>query len=254
MKKLIALTLVLASVFALCAIGGAAPAAEAAPAVRLVDAATEEPVLPEEYQQFEEVFEALVAGEYDKAQALIEKMKPQPEKSEIVEIQITNDNFLDYFKYTKDFKPWQDIQKNSKGTPVAFWLQPAYVLKDGYRVVSDEEHESKIDVGVKYKFKLYYNPKKSIKIDFNKLTYEITGKANNTDKKDEMLEGHIYKDDNGNFTFFIPFNNGIYMTYQKGYSAQNIPKGDIQLVSAKGTLYLYADSIPESVPETSPET
>ena len=69
-----------------------------------------------------------------------------------------------------------------------------------------------------------------------------------------MLEGHIYKDDNGNFTFLIPFNNGIYTTYQKGYSAQNIPKGDIQLVSAKGTLYLYADSIPESVSETSPET
>lgn len=251
MKKLIALTLVLASVFALCAIGGAAPAAEAAPAVHLVDAATEEPVLPEEYQQFEEVFEALVAGEYDKAQALIEKMKPQPD---IVEIEITKDNFLDYFEYTSDFKPARHLEKNSKGKTVGFYLQPAYALKDGYKVAIDEEHQSKVEVGVKYKVKFYYPVKKNVDVDFDKLTYKVTGKARQTDNIDEQREGWItFNEEDNSYSFYIPLNYSTYMTYKKDYWASAVPKKDVQFVSAKGTLYLYADSIPESAPESVPE-
>ena len=262
MKKLIALALILASVFALCACGEAAPAAAPATAVaepvvteKIVEVEKEVPVIPEEYVPFKDLLDALVAEDYDSAQTILDELKPEPEKPDVVEITITKDNFFDYFEYTSDFKPDRYIQQNSKGKVVGFMFQPAYVLKDGYKVAIDEEYESNVEVGVKYKFKFYYPVKKNVDIDFEKLTYKVTGKANSTENIDELIKGYyrFVEEENAN-TFYIPFKSQIYMTYQKNAGAQNIPKKEIQFISANGTLYLYADSIPESVPETTPET
>ncbi len=261
MKKLIALALILASVFALCACGEAAPAAAPAPAAaepvvteKIVEVEKEVPVIPEEYVPFKDLLDALVAEDYDSAQTILDELKPKPEKPDVVEITITKDNFFDYFEFTSDFEPDRYIEKNSKGKVVTFWFHPAYVLKDGYRVIWDEEHENSIEVGVKYKVKYYWNPKKAITIDFDKLTYKVTGKANSTDNRDEMLNVYRYTLDDGSLSCYVHFNDTTFMTYQKNMAASTVPKKDIQFVSAKGTLYLLADSIPEIVPEITPET
>ena len=258
MKRLIALTLALVSIFALCAFGVPATAA-AAPAPVLEDEAIaeveEETEVSDEYAQFKDILDALVAGEYDKAHALIEELRPETEKREIVEIKITKDNFLDYFQYTSDFKPARYIEKNSKGKVVGFYLNPGYALKDEYQVAFDQEHESKVEVGVKYKVKFYYPVKKNVDIDFDKLTYKVTGKAKQTDSVDEMRDGwHYYDEDGKTNTFFIGLSHSTYMTNKKDYWAQAVPKKDVTLVSASGTLYVYADSIPEPAPEAAPET
>ena len=257
MKRLIALTLALISIFALCAVGEI-PTAAAAPAPVLEDESvdkiaeeeTEVSDLPDEYDQFKDILDALVAEDYDTAQALIEELKPKPE---VVEVKITKDNFLDYFKYTSDFKPARYIEKNSKGKVVGFYLNPGYVLKDEYQVAFDQDHESKVEVGVKYKVKFYYPVKKNVDIDFDKLTYKVTGKAKQTNSVDEMRDGwHYYDEDGKTYNFFIGLSHSTYMTNKKDYWAQAVPKKDVTLVSASGTLYLYADST-EPAPEAAPE-
>ncbi len=165
--------------------------------------------------------------------------------AEVVKIKITKDNFLDYFEYKGKYRIAKVSDKESPGKIASFMLWPAYVLKDGYRVAYEGDFESKIEVGVKYKVKFYYPVKKNVKIDFDKLTYKVTGKAYMSTNKDEKLEGsHKLKDDK-TWDYVIEFEDATYMSYDVKI-AFAVPKKDVKLVSAKGTLYLYKDSIPDS--------
>ena len=148
MKKIIALALVLISIFALCACGEAASPAEPVVKEKIVEVEKEVPVVPEEYVKYQGLIDALEAEDYDKAYELIHDMVPVPEATEV---EITNDNFFDYFELHMDYEPARYVQKDSSGNVTTFSLVPAYVLKDEYKIATDSEHQSKLEIGVKFK-------------------------------------------------------------------------------------------------------
>ncbi len=237
MKKIIALALVLISIFALCACGEAASPAEPVVKEKIVEVEKEVPVVPEEYVKYQGLIDALEAEDYDKAYELIHDMVPVPEATEV---EITNDNFFDYFELHMDYEPARYVQKDSSGNVTTFSLVPAYVLKDEYKIATDSEHQSKLEIGVKFKELMYWDAKKSVDIDFENLTYNVKAKkADRTDSFDQLLEGHIWGFEDGTATFCATFNASAYMTNQKDYAVQTLPEKDVEFISATGTLYLY---------------
>ncbi|MCR4607844.1 MAG: hypothetical protein K5771_08985, partial [Oscillospiraceae bacterium] len=243
MKKLIALALILIYVFALCACGEAAPAAsEPVVTEKIVEVEKEVPVIPEEYARFKDVVDALVAEEYDKAQELIEEMKPAPE---IIEVKIDQDNFLDYFEYVE----WNNkqIEKTSDGKIKSAYFTPQYVLKAEYAIAQEKADECSVEVGVKYITNFYYQAKtmKKVTIDYDALTFSTTAKPDEIYNEDELLTGRYYGGEEGRMTCILPFAGHVYML--SGDLCQIINEEDVSIVSAEGTIYLC--SIPAEAGE-----
>ena len=229
MKKLIALALILASVFSLCACGEAAPAEPV-----VTEKIVEVPAFPEEYVPFKDLLDALVAEDYDSAQTILDELKPEPEVPPIVEVEITKDNFFDYFEYVC-IPLYDTAEKDSQGnyTNVAFDVK--YVLKDNYIIAKEKQEDCSANSGVTFKL-IWYPDNLKKTIDFETFEYKVKGSPYITNE-DAMFKGRCAKKGD-KLSYEIPFYSGSIGSYCIGYINIQVYE-DIELVSASGTLYLY---------------
>lgn len=236
MKKITALALVLVLLLALCACGEtAAPESEnEVPAE--VQELQEVLEVPEQYRKYEDLVNALEAGDYDAALALIDAMAPAPELPPITEVQITTDNFLDYFSFV-EFPEQGRREKTDDDGNTALIMRSGYYLKDGYTIAAEKAGECSVHVGLKYEILMFSNGK-GIKTDLENVSYEVTGMEDSVFEGDKLFEGRYIN--------YLPDTEPYYYVYvadtrlaeKTGFSSL-IPEEKIELVSASGTLFLY---------------
>lgn len=229
MKKAVIVLLILSLCVGLCACGE--PQVIEKEVEKIVE------VIPDKYEQFKDVVEALANEEYAKAHELITAMEPEPEVPPIKEVTITTENFLDYFEYKEFPENNTHPEKDSAGNLNAVWGISGYYLKDGFSLAKEEVNACSVEIGVKYNY-LLFSRGKGITFDLENHTYTITGKATWTDKHDESRTGNPYqKEEGGPISYYVSFNGLTYLTNDKDSTCQII--SDIELVSASGTLYFY---------------
>ena len=233
MKKRIALLLVLALIFALCACGQ--------PQVieKEVEKTVEVPVIPEAWQKYQKLFDALKAEDYDGASEIFEGLLPEPEGPPTVKVEITKDNFLDYFEF-QQFPPNNlDFGRTSAGEITSVFGRSGFYLKEGYRVAHEMANDCKVEVGVKYKVSWFYNGNKGINVYPATCTYDITLKPNDVSDEDELIEGVFWIYPDGYEEYAVFFKYGAQLSKEKNRSTLIIEPDGVELVSATGTLYLY---------------
>ena len=237
MKKLIAIALILAAVFALCACGQ--PEVVEKEVVKEVEKTVEVPVVPEEYKKYQSLIDALEAGDFDSATEIFEGLKPVPEVPPMKEVNITKDNFFDYFEY-QQFPPTNlNFRRDSTGQITGVIAESGFYLKEGYRIAREKAADCKVEAGVKYQDSLFYAGNKGINVDPANCRYEITLKANDVVDRDEMLEGRFLSYPDGTEIYALWFRGGAMLSKEKDGLTQIVEPDGVELVSASGTLYLY---------------
>ena len=228
MKRLFALALILALAAGLCACG------ETTVIENVVEKTVEVPVVPEAYIRHKAVLDALNADDYDTARAIIELSMPQPEKPEAVEVEITTENFLDYFEYIEMPEYNLQIERLSSGEPAAIFAQPGYFLKEEYQLDPDRLGDNSVTAEVKYKYWIVDGS--SLTIDFENASYELDhtldASIDTLEVKTETMEAY----------YTTPwlhlcgrFREAILNEYVN-YAATVV--SPYELISASGTLYL----------------
>lgn len=231
MKRAVLVLLILSLCLALCACGEPQVIEKEVEVEKIVE------VIPDEYEQFWDIVDALVREDYDSAQALIEAMKPEPEKPPIVEVSITTENFFDYFEYVEFHELETSTEKDSAGNTTIIHFSPGFYLKDKYSLAKERYNDCKVEVGLKYNVISFWG-KNGITIDFDNYSYNVTGKPVSSSPQDKHLESRCYQTE-PNYTFFINLGWGLRLTYDQKWGSDTIDKDSINLVSASGTLYLY---------------
>ncbi len=230
MKKLTVLILVLAIALTLCACGETAS----------VEKEVEVPVIPDEYK---DLIAAIESEDFDTAQKLLDAMKPVPETPPIKEVKITTENFFDYFEYVELPEFNRRIEKDSNGDIKVLMVNPAFVLRDEYKIAVESIDNSTVEAGVKYTNLAFYPVETAeIDINFSDLTYEITGKPTETTNLDSLLEARFEVFEDGTSAFYLPFNSNIQLIGDDegtGFVTLIIDQSSIDLVSASGSLFLY---------------
>ena len=234
MKKIAALVLALALIFALCACGETTAAETVAETVKEIR--VEVPTVPEQYQKYKDLVDALEAGDYDAALAFIDGMAPAPELPPSVEVQITTENFADYFEYREMPEPFRREETDADGN-VILVFRSGYYLKDGYTIAADKAGDCRVEVGLKYEQHWFYDGK-NIQTDLENVSYTVRGKAEGVWECDRMCEASYVN-------FLVDTDPFFYVLVSETRLAENngntciIPEENIELVSAAGTLFLY---------------
>ena len=106
------------------------------------------------------------------------------ENDEVVEVEITMDNLMDYFEIVKD----RTEKKDSKGKLYYLFISRRLALKKEYTLAEWEEYPTDVSVGFEYdsKFVCYRKP---CTIDFK--TFKVTGKVWSQDKTHESQIAHF---------------------------------------------------------------
>ena len=233
MKKLFAIAMVIASVFAFCACGE--PTVIEKEIEVPVEVPLEVPALPEEYLKYEDVLDALEAEDYDTARALIEELRPAPELPPVVEVEITADNFLDYFEYVELPQNNMRIERLSSGKPAAIFASSGFYLKEGYELDPVHAGESSVTADVKYT--VYMPMYDVLDIDFDNLKYEVKIKLDKdncyVENETKTLQSWYNAPD---LCLTIPRTTALLNKYVN-YAA--VLLRNVKVVSASGTLYLY---------------
>lgn len=231
MKRAVLVLLILSLCLALCACGEPQVIEKEVEVEKIVE------VIPDEYEQFRDIVDALVREDYDSAQALIEAMKPEPEKPPIVEVSITTENFFDYFEYVHQpsFSVYE--KADSGGTISSITIYPAFVLKEGFSLAEENLNDCSVKAGVKYPVKVYHS--RNFTVDLANHSFTATGKPNTIEWSDSLVEGRIRETGNGDHSYYIGIIGGGLAYLLSANLCQIIEEGDVELVSASGTLYLY---------------
>ena len=231
MKKIIASALLLAAVFALCACGETTVIEKE---VR-VEVPVEIPVIPEEYRKYQDMVDALEAGDYDAAIAFVDAMAPPQEIPPVMEVEITAENFLDYFEYVElpENNFW--TQNDSKGKLSAITFRSGYYLKDGYVIAPERVSDCHLDVGMKYDLYWYYKNKK-ITVDIENHAYKTSGNPGKNDIMhcDRMCTGAYRWGDQPLYYVSVADTR---LEAGKGTSCI-VPQKNFKFVSVSGVLYL----------------
>lgn len=210
MKRLIALVLVLASLFALCACEAPAPAPAPAPSP------TPAPELTPE------------------THAVIEEPASEHNTPSVIEVQITSENFFDYFEYF-DFPESRTYEhKDSDGNITYLSAPSGFLLRKGYMLAEEMQDECSVEIEVRFdEHRFAHNG--GITVDMDALTYSVTGRPSYVESYDEICTGTI------NFspdTYYIYIHCPTTLGNGKDHSTFIIIQDTIELVSASGTLYL----------------
>ena len=231
MKRILVFAIVLSSLFSLCACGSTEIVEK--------EVKVEVPVIPEQYVKYQDLLDELEAGNYEAAQARIEKMKPVPETPPIIEVQITRDNFLDYFEFIEFNESFIHYEKDSSGKTKLVLCTPGFFLKSKYRFAEEKENECSIELGIKYNVLYFYPNNRAILCNLDDCTYEITGKPDRTDSEDTILKGRYY----GGEISTYGITNNVASSLSSNYSDQAavVDKQTIEIVSASGMIYLYGE-------------
>ena len=204
MKKLIALALILASVFALCACGSSFPALSGSAKTD----ADPEPV---------ETPSATASLNY-------------------VTVDITKDNFYDYFEFVEF--PSYDIAvtESPDGLAQKVYAMSGFYLKDKYSIQVIRENNCSVRIGVKFDT-LCFDQNRNITIDMNSLTYEVTGDPSNVYSYDGTIEGTTFIDGNSQLSYMLRLPTRF--TYGTGLADDfSFITDNIEIVSVTGKLYL----------------
>ncbi len=243
MKRWIAAALAFVSVFTLCACGGAAVAEENSPAGGPAEApvaASVEvvPVIPEEYRKYQELIDALEAEDYDAAAAFIDAVEPTPEPLPVEEVEITAENFPDYFEYVELPANNYWTSKDADGNVTAVYLRSGYYLRDGYAIAMERAGDCYVEAGLKYDLLWYHNNNK-IKTDLENFTYTTSWKPGKRDigHGDRMCVGSFSYGDPP--VYYISVSDTS-LAAGKGSSCL-VPEENIQIVSVSGTLFLRGE-------------
>lgn len=233
MKKIAVLALVLALLTLLCACGET----EAVVTEIEKEVQVEVPTVPEEYLGYQELVEAMEAGDWDAALAFIEELERGPVPP-IKEVEITPENFFDYFEFVEFPEQRRSEQKDRDGNVTLVDLYSGYYLKEGFTVAREKANECIVKVGLLYELHWYYN-NKGIVTDLGNLSYKVTGKPGGVMQGDRLCfaEYVAWVPDTEPY-YFISVGN-TRLAGSRSDSTCLVPEENIQMVSASGTLYLY---------------
>ncbi len=228
MKKT-ALALVLAVPLLLCACGEATVVEK--------EVKVEVPEVPEEYRKYQELVDTLESGDYDAALALIDNMAPEPVLPPMAEVQITTENFLDYFEYVELPEQNRTAETDAEGKVTVVNLNSGYYLKDGYTIARERAADCSLQVGLKYELHWFYEGR-NIKTDLENVSYTITGKEGSVMPCDSLIRAQYvdYLKDTEPFYYIRVAGTRL---ADKNDATCLVPEENIELVSASGTLFLY---------------
>ncbi len=221
MKKVIALTLVIAALSALAGCG--------APAIPSVSGPAQEPASAETAS---ETVSDADGSEAPAPEAEPAQTAPAPAR-EIVEVAITADNFYDYFEFVEFPESKLTVERDPEGLLSRIIAPSCFLLKADYEVAPEKADSCKVEARVQYNRNAYYYVERSIYIDLETCSYEIRRNAPNkysSTVHDDQIEG-VFED--GTYCIYLGFNTVLNVSTVK--IIQNL-----KLLSASGTLYLYA--------------
>ena len=230
-RKVLFLVLTAAMLLSLCACG------ETVTVEKEVEVPVEVTVVPEEYQKYQDLVDALEAGDYDSALALIDGMDPAKVLPPITEVEITEENFLDYFEYVELPEQGRSKHYDSKGNFAMVALNSGYYLKDGYTIAAEKAGDCRLEVGLKYGLYWYYN-RSIITTDLENATYKAAGKAKYIMDCDRMCSGSYVNYIENTAPYYYIFVASTILAPKSG-STCLVPEDGIEIVSVSGTLYLY---------------
>ena len=226
MKKRIVLALILAMIPMLCAYK--------VPAAAEKEVRVEVPVIPEEYLKYQELLDTLEAGNFDEARNMVEQMRPAPEYPPVTEVEITADNFLDYFEYVELPELGLVVERFSSGEPAAIFASSGFFLKDAYQV--HPLHREDIDITADVKYTRWLLQPSTLAIDFDAVSYTLEEpldpEAFYAMKEEKTLHSRYSE---SCLYLTLPTRTALLNDYVN-YAPQIIDS--VELVSASGTLYL----------------
>ncbi len=243
MKKMIAFVLTLASIFALCACGETA-AAEKKDGGGNAELPAETQVVPEDDFKYRELAEALDAGDCDAALALVDALEPEPVLPPFEEVEITTENFPDYFEYVE--LPENNIwtENDAEGNLMALHFRSGYYLKDGYTILAEKAADCRLDVGLLFEL-LWVRDGEAIETDFENGTYKVTGNLPEGMLSDMMLSGQYANNRQDAAPFYYVYVAETRLAKEDNNSCL-IPEENIELVSASGTLFFASGAAAEN--------
>lgn len=224
MKKVIALTLVIAALSALAGCG--------APAIPSVSGPAQEPASAETAS---ETVSDADGSEAPAPEAEPAQTAPAPAR-EIVEVAITAENFYDYFEFVEFPEGKLTIETTPDGERSRIIASSSFYLKDVYTVAEERADDCRVEAHVKYDRNTYYYIERALKVNLENCSYELLRNSPNTNlpetsvAHDETLEG-TYQD--GQYYVYLGYD-----TVLNALSAKLIQ--NLKILSASGTLYLYA--------------
>ena len=148
MKKTLSLFLVLVMVLSLCACGQTSTQSPAP-----TSEAPQEPSYEEQmYKKYESIISSLEAEDYDGVIEAVTAMKSISNPPPSTVVQITMDNYLDYFDLTKTVT---HVEKDAYGNP--FWMdrELALQLKEEYSCVPDNPGEITVGYEAERNYTVY---------------------------------------------------------------------------------------------------
>lgn len=216
MKKIIAFVLVFVMIFALCACGEE-KVPEAEPAAETAAPAAEPSAEPE-------------------------AEPAQEEKGEPVEIEITTENFNDYFELRKTID-YDSAEKDADGNYINLVVYYDYVLKEGIELVMDRARDCIVAADFDVEYTQILNPED---VDFDTLTHG-EGEAEDTVSFATSIDGAWWNADRTpceagadvenaeymltvlSLDFFISNDNGVFVNDLSYF----------EVTSASGTIVIY---------------
>ena len=218
MKRLIILSLVLVLLFNLAACG--------APALPPVSDPTQESVLESEVPS---LTEEKASSPADAEAGVDAELLPA---RKIIEVEITADNFFDYFEFVEFPEGKLETHTNPDGTLTAIIAPSAFYLREDYEVASEKAETCSLEAHVKYMRNAYYYVQRAVRVDLPGCSYDILRKTPNEYSSlshDELIKG-TWED--GKYFVYIGSDTALFATTVKIIE-------NIKLLSASGTLYLY---------------
>ena len=177
-----------------------------------------------DYSKYADLFDMLEAGQYDSARAYIDQLAaPQQETAAVTEIEITSENWADYFEI-KEEVCW--MSNDFDEVVDACWAQVLCVREEW----ADKIDLEATDVAFEYS---YQYARRFYKFDIEAHTFEFLGH----DGLPDAMETETFRTDKFLHTDIIY--NGMHMTYPANtvYSIRTM--GECGTTDGKPTIHPY---------------
>lgn len=172
-------------------------------------------------EKYADVIDALENEDYDSAVVGVESRRPIPPEPEYTAVEITMDNWQDYF----ELKVVENWEKNDFGEVDTLVLSSGLALRDEYRENALGDGKTEITYEMAFDF-----GERSIEIDFENQTYEFTSGMRWKEPQTEVLSIKNF-DEISFHNYWIDHNS--YNSYHAAFVGDNL-----ELLRIEGTLCL----------------